>query len=81
MAMVTCKECSKELSSEALACPSCGKPQEAKLKKERHKKRSNVQGAGCLLIIVGILLMMLSPIVGTIALAAGVVVLVIGLFV
>ena len=81
MALINCKECGKEMSSSASACPSCGKPAEDVAKKERSKKRGNVQGAGCLIIIVGFVLMLLSPIVGTLALAAGIVVLLIGFFV
>ena len=27
MALIDCKECGKEISSEAPACPHCGKPQ------------------------------------------------------
>lgn len=59
MALVKCTECNKEISPEALACPGCGSPTKAgkgKAKSERNKKRSNLQGAGCLLIVLSIIL-------------------------
>lgn len=30
MALIKCKECGREISDEALACPNCGKPQRNK---------------------------------------------------
>jgi len=30
MALIKCEECGREMSDEALACPSCGKPQKNK---------------------------------------------------
>jgi hypothetical protein len=42
MALIKCKECSKEISSEAATCPHCG----VKVKK------SSSLGSGCLLVLV-----------------------------
>jgi uncharacterized membrane protein YvbJ len=59
MPLIKCKECGKEISDQATACPNCGAPtqygQEDE-KKERRKKRGNVQGAGCLIIILALIL-------------------------
>ncbi len=53
MALQTCRECGKELSSEALTCPHCGAP--------RKKKRSVIKRVGIgvlglitLLVVIGV---------------------------
>lgn len=59
MPLMNCTECGKEISDKAASCPHCGAPTEwgqKETKKERRKKRGNVQGAGCLLIILAIIL-------------------------
>lgn len=45
MALIKCKECGKEISSEAVACPSCGKPRSAGETKKGSAK------VGCLGVI------------------------------
>lgn len=47
MALIKCKECGHKISKKAKACPSCG----ANLKKS---------GSGCLLLIVGIILLIVA---------------------
>lgn len=59
MALITCDECRKEISEEAATCPHCGAPTKygkKQSKKERRNKRGNIQGAGCLLIILAFIL-------------------------
>lgn len=41
MALITCQECKKEISDQALACPQCGFPRVAP-KKEKPKKKVSV---------------------------------------
>jgi uncharacterized membrane protein YvbJ len=85
MALIQCKECLKEISKKASACPNCGAPTKwgkKTAKRERNKRRGNTQGAGCLLIILSIILG--STVVGTpIAIPLviiGLVILVVGFF-
>jgi hypothetical protein len=58
MALIECKECKKEVSSEAKTCPNCG----FDLQKETNKKKSNI---GCIvaIVLIGIifLIIQLSP--------------------
>lgn len=59
MPLINCAECGKEISDKASSCPNCGAPTKygkKQAKKERTHRRGNVQGAGCLLIIISILL-------------------------
>jgi len=79
VAIIKCTECGKEISSEALDCPGCGKPQTETQKSARRKKRGNTQGAGCLIILIGGGLCLLSPAIGAIAFIVGFVILLIGL--
>lgn len=51
----------------------------AYLKKEKASQRSNKQGGGCLMIIVGLFLCVLSPVLGGIVAVVGIVLLLIGL--
>lgn len=85
MALVKCEACGKEISSEAPICPGCGDPTQwgkDTSKSERRKKRGNVQGAGCLIIVLALILgltvvgLPFAIILG----GAGLVVLVIGFF-
>lgn len=50
MALVTCTECGAEMSSEALACPRCGKPNASAI----HKKQNGAQSMGCLLMVLAL---------------------------
>ena len=61
MALVNCPECSKEISDSSVSCPHCGYP----LNKEKpvqnvpsknQKPKYNSKGIGCLVIIIGILI-------------------------
>jgi predicted nucleic acid-binding Zn ribbon protein len=48
MALTTCPECKKEISSEASACPNCG----YSFEKAKKKKKSNPIAVGCLGVII-----------------------------
>jgi len=59
MPLIKCQECGKDISDQASSCPHCGAPTEygkKEAKKDRGKRRSNVQGAGCLIIILALIL-------------------------
>ena len=59
MPLICCNECGKEISEKAELCPHCGEPTKwgkKKAKKERRHRRGNIQGAGCILIILAIIL-------------------------
>lgn len=43
-----CAECGKDISSEAAACPHCGKPNAAAVQ----KKATSTRDAGCLLMLL-----------------------------
>jgi hypothetical protein len=49
MALVNCPECGETISSEARACPTCGKPAKAVINREKDSK----QAQGCLLMVLG----------------------------
>lgn len=56
MAIIQCSECGKDVSTKAKACPACGAPTkygEKMDKKERIRKTGNAQMVGCLIFIVG----------------------------
>lgn len=59
MPLINCSSCNKEISHFAVTCPHCGAPTEYGIetaKKEKRKKRGNVQGAGCLMIVLAVIL-------------------------
>ena len=59
MPLIKCQECGKEISDKAALCPNCGAPTEygkKETKKERTRKKGNVQGAGCLIMILALIL-------------------------
>ena len=57
MALTPCPECTQQMSAEADACPHCGHPN----KKIAARKNDNTQNVGCLLIIVGLILLAFLP--------------------
>lgn len=61
MAIVACAECKREISSDAIACPHCGKPQRSAV----NRKQDNGQRVGCALMVVALVASAFS---GTIAL-------------
>lgn len=79
MALIKCTECGKEMSSDAAACPSCGKPNEAAAKKQSTSTRD----AGCLLMVLALFGSFVVPagiqIVMWILLVLGLVIAVLGL--
>lgn len=57
--LLLCNDCNREISTRATICPYCGAPTkygQKKEKRERDIKRGNVQGAGCLLMVISIIL-------------------------
>lgn len=80
MGLIKCPECQTEISDQALACPKCGAPQVA-AKKAARKKKSDVQGAGCLLILLGFVLAAGAGYMWGWVAVIGLVILVIGFFI
>ena len=83
MALINCPECNKEISELAPTCPQCGAPTKAgakQAKKEKTSKRGNIQGAGCLIIILAIVCSIFFPVGAILLGVTGVVVLIAGLF-
>lgn len=74
MAIIQCPECGKDMSEDAAQCPHCGK----RGKKAQYRKRSNVQGSGCLILFLGLALFLLSPFLGGVMAIVGLVILLIG---
>ena len=73
MALVACPECKTEMSSDALACPRCGKPNKKVASKEANKNQDGAQKTGCLLMVVAIPLLFLFPLAGVVLLLVGLV--------
>lgn len=63
MALITCHECGKEISSEALTCPHCGAPSKRGEKLQELEEKNAVSGKigrvmlGIILILIGIALL------------------------
>jgi hypothetical protein len=47
MALIKCKECGNQISSDATACPSCGKP----------VKKTSATASGCLAVIIVVVIL------------------------
>ena len=61
MALINCSECGKQISSKAVSCPSCGNPITSNVKKdillkEKQKAKTKDTLKGCLIVIIGIVL-------------------------
>ena len=70
MALITCRDCNREISDQAVSCPSCGLPIQAVAPRYAgppescarcggHLKRgadAKSEGSGCLILVVGLLL-------------------------
>lgn len=50
MALVNCAECGRGMSSDALACPACGKPNT----KAQHAAQNSRQAVGCAVVIASL---------------------------
>jgi hypothetical protein len=50
MTIIKCPECAGDISSDAAACPQCGKPN----KKVADKSKDGRQAAGCALMVAGV---------------------------
>jgi len=59
MPLVECLECGAQISSDALACPSCGKP----CTKAQNKEKDSKQGIGCVIMIVALLSALVLPLI------------------
>ena len=84
--LVPCPDCKKEISKRAKTCPNCGAPTswgEKVKKKEKNKRRENVQGAGCLLIILAFIIGVTlgGPIFFALVAAIGFIILIVGFFI
>jgi zinc-ribbon domain len=66
MALVTCPDCGKEISDQAPACPSCGRPREpagvpvATPVAPPARKTSLTKPAGCFLQVLGFFLLLVG---------------------
>lgn len=70
MALITCQECGREMSSDAAACPACGKPNKPAVDKSKDGRQS----IGCALMIAGALTAaFIQPVIGLILLVVGLV--------
>lgn len=82
--LMRCPDCGKEISVQAKACPGCGRPtNKAKEEEETAKRnnRGNVQGIGCLLILMSFFSFLLSPLLGGPLLIIGLIIIIVGLFI
>lgn len=70
MALARCPDCGREISTEALACPGCGKPNRSAL----HKAQDGRQRIGCAIVVLGLILAASFPTAGLVLLIAGLVV-------
>lgn len=69
MALIYCPECDREMSSEAMACPGCGRPNPI----AKNKVMDGHQRTGCLLILLSIIVALFSPLVGGVMFLVGLV--------
>ncbi len=61
MALIECGECGREMSSEATACPACGKPN----KPVQNKATDSKQQVGCAMMILSVAIgFLFGPIAG-----------------
>ena len=71
MALVKCEDCGREMSSDAVACPQCGKPN----KQAQHKAENSKQAVGCAFMLGGLVLFVfLPPIVASAVFIVGLIV-------
>lgn len=76
MALVACPECKREISSEAPACPHCGKPQpevQKAITRAAHRAQDNNQRVGCAVMIIGLIACLLFPMAGAVLMLVGLV--------
>jgi hypothetical protein len=54
MALVKCRECGREISDQATACPHCGVPMRAAVPRDTEAEKKKSQGClgGCLTVVV-----------------------------
>lgn len=69
MALERCAECGREMSSEAAACPGCGRPNP----KARNRAMDEKQRIGCGLMALAIIAAVISPSVGGVIFVVGLV--------
>ncbi len=56
MALIKCRECGKEISSEAKACPNCGCPVNMILQEDKAVKEKNGKAGCCSGCLIGVLI-------------------------
>ena len=82
--LMPCPDCGKEISIKARACPGCGSPTSVAVeedKSKRRNKRGNTQGLGCLLMLLSLFAVFLSPLLGGPLFLIGAVILIAGFFI
>ena len=82
--LIPCADCGKQISIHARACPGCGSPTKtaaAEDAKSRRNKRGNIQGLGCLLMLLSVFAIALSPFLGGPLFFVGIVILIAGFFI
>jgi len=82
--LIACVDCGKQISASARSCPGCGRPTFVALeedKKTKRNKRGNTQGMGCLLIVLSLFAISLSPFISGALFLVGLVILIAGFFV
>jgi len=82
MALTTCPDCGKQISSSAANCPGCGRPMAAFSGKavQTRRKGGLYEGIGFLLMLVGGLALLVSQGLGVGLIAVGFVVFLVGRF-
>jgi uncharacterized membrane protein YvbJ len=92
MALITCSECSKEVSDKAFSCPSCGapitspshEPLKVTLSEKSHTYTTRTggkwEGIGFLMIVGGMFMIMAGNVTGAFIIILGFIVFLVGRF-
>ena len=68
MALIRCAECGREISSDAVACPGCGKPNRAGV----NRAKDSSQHIGCAIMIAALFAgALLNPLLGIVLFLVG----------
>jgi len=82
--LIPCPSCKKEISPLASSCPNCGRPTEHGvqiIKDAKRSRRGNVQGVGCLTLLIALVFILISPVVSYLLFPIGIVIILVGLFI
>ncbi len=79
MALINCPECDTSISDKAPSCPKCG----VVLIKKDPDRRNKTQNMGCLIVVIGMVVMGVTPLpsVGAFVFGLGFLVLIVGLII